>query len=198
MSTEVIAVTKPGTSSTEFNNLVNQLKVDDGVVVSDQANLEAIDFRFFVADLNSCQVKDLLNNSIIRTVVLNSQVKLHGLVEDNSNSKRGLSDSVRAAAAAAAAAAATANLTRKARRDWRRSEPGSGRPPEKRAGPEFKQVVGLSNGPDSLLIRSPYQLDWLTVPALNKAQHANTCMCAFLQSLSRPAAGLPSRLLHCC
>ncbi len=76
LPTDVVVVAVAGTSSAQFGQLVTQLKLEQGVAVSDQTNLEDVDFRFLVADIDTCQALGLAQNSLVETIVLNAAVQL--------------------------------------------------------------------------------------------------------------------------
>ncbi len=161
----MVVVAVAGTSSAQFGQLVTQLKLEQGVAVSDQTNLEDVDFRFLVADIDTCQALGLAQNSLVETIVLNAAVQLDsGAPFDGSKAVNQTED-----------------------RSDRRSEllsdgrvmSGSSRQEKRQIPTEFHgftEAQGLtSNG--KYLAGSPFHLDWLTAPGANRGLREETCMC---------------------
>jgi hypothetical protein len=155
---------------------VTQLKIADDVTVSSQTNVEEVDYRFFIADLDSCKVLDLLKDSLIDSIMLNVPVDIDSDLED----------------AGPGAFEALSNSSSKVRRDSNEGDLLGGNNMlanflNERAIPAgfstFQEAVGLQQvtdvpGTGEFLAGSPYHLDWPTAPGANcslSQDPANTC-----------------------
>ena len=151
-----------------MGSLITQLKIEKEVNIIDQADVSNVDYRFFIADMDSCQAEDVAENSIVESVNLDAKVDF---IQATQSSGQVLQ-----------------------RRRGPESQPG----PEARTGngslteraislPGFEfyeEMIALDNAiTQQGITGSPYHLDWLTAPRANRGLQAETCTFPSLFSL---------------
>ncbi len=179
LPSEVIVLTVAGTSPMQFNNFVMRQKLVQGVAVNRQVNEDQIDYRAFSADMDSCQLKELLGEPIIEMVFFNGKSTMDlDLIKDNDTDNK----TAAATAAATAEAAKVPHLSRRAPRDQANIPVVANSSLRKRVIPpsfsNYKQIFGLSVdiNPHVAALLSPYHLNWLTAPGANRGLYPQTCM----------------------
>lgn len=142
------------------------------MLVNREINEEPVDYRFLTADVDSCQMKALAEQSIVEMVLFNDLFPQDFDVIDEGD----------AGSEAAAASAAAARNLRPSRHTPRgqASKPMGNSTLGKRVVPaqfnNYQQSLGLEDAPGNLVAASPMHLNWLTAPGANFGLHPGTCV----------------------